>query len=303
MGLKISQTDKEISLKTKEILSQIVEIKTAKTKTEELNLKLQDYISKLEEAQEELRQQRDQLREEARQKTKDLLNAERLSTIGQLSSRIVHDLRNPLSVISITTEMLRISLEPHLDDKSHEQLAKLDRAVYRMSHQIEGVLDYVRVPILDKKDCPVSSILSEIMERIEIPHNITVELPANDCIIHCDQDKMEIVIVNLLMNAIQAIGEQNGTIKIRIREEESHVLLSVSDSGSGIPDDILGKIFDPLFTTKQIGTGLGMSSCKSIVEYHGGLIEVSSTVGKGTTFVLMMPKKLDIADAPELKMV
>jgi signal transduction histidine kinase len=114
---------------------------------------------------------------------------------------------------------------------------------------------------------------------------------------------MEIVIVNLLMNAIQAIGEQNGTIKIRIREEESHVLLSVSDSGSGIPDDILGKIFDPLFTTKQIGTGLGMSSCKSIVEYHGGLIEVSSTVGKGTTFVLMMPKKLDIADAPELKMV
>ena len=290
MVIQISQTHKKSSLKNEEML-QNTEIKTTKTKAEQLNLKLQDYMSKIEDAQEELRQQRDQLRDEVRQKTKDLLNAERLSAIGQLSARIVHDLRNPLNVINITTKTLRTQLEPHLDDESREKLAKLDRAVCRISHQLEDVLNYVRVPILDKKDCPASLILRDVMERVEIPHNIAVELPANDCIIHCDQDKMEVVIVNLVINAIQAISEQNGTIKIGTKEEESHVMLSVSDSGVGIPGDILGRIFEPLFTTKQIGTGLGLLSCKSIMEYHGGLIEVSSMVGKGTKFVLKIPKK------------
>lgn len=302
MVAKISQTNKELSLKNEEVLVQNAEIKIAKTKAEELNLKLQDYMTKLEEAQEELRQQRDQLREEVRQKTKDLLNAERLSAIGQLSARIAHDLRNPLSVINATSKMFRIKLEPHLDDKSREQLERLDRAVYRISHQLEDVLDYVRVPMLDKKDYSALMILKDVMERVEIPSNITVELPTNDCVIHCDQDKMEVVIVNLFMNSIQAIGEKNGTIKIGIKEEESHILLSVSDSGPGMSNDVLGKIFEPLFTTKQIGTGLGLSSCKSIVEHHGGTIEVSSVVGKGTTFVLKIPKKSNVVDTPEMKM-
>jgi signal transduction histidine kinase len=301
MVTKISQTNKELSLKNEEVLAQNAEIRTAKTKAEELNLKLQDYMTKLEEAQEELRQQRDQLREEVRQKTKDLLNAERLSAIGQLSARIAHDLRNPLSVINGTAKMFRIKLEPHLDAKSREQLERLDRAVYRISHQLEDVLDYVRVPKLDKKDYSASLILKEVMERVEIPANIAIELPVNDCVINCDQEKMEVVLVNLFMNAIQAIGEKNGTIKIGIREEESHVLLNVSDSGDGISADILDKIFEPLFTTKQIGTGLGLSSCKSIVEHHGGIIEVSSTVGRGTTFIIKMPKKPDLVDVPEMK--
>ncbi|MGQ0771533.1 MAG: sensor histidine kinase [Nitrososphaerota archaeon] len=281
------------------LVNKVKELQVAKENADVLNSKLQDNMAKLEETQQELSLQRDRLKDEVKQKADELLKVERLSAIGQLSARIAHDLRNPLNVIQNTSKILRIRLEKHLDDKSSEQWSRLDRAVYRMSHQLEDVMDYVRMPQLKKKNYSLSMILQDAIERIDIPPTITVHPPQKDCVVFCDPEKLEIVFVNLLVNSVQAIESQGGKITIDISEDKTDnnfVIISVADTGVGIPEEILCKIFEPLFTTKQVGTGLGLSSCKSIVEQHGGTINASSVVGKGTIFALKIPIKSDWDD-------
>lgn len=286
---------------TEILTSKVRELKIAKEKSDELNSKLQDNMAKLEETQEELAKQRDHLQAEIEQKTQEVLKSERLSAIGNLSARIAHDLRNPLSVIQSTSKILRIKLEEHLDEKSRDQWARLDRAVYRMSHQLEDVMDYVRMSQLKKKDYSLCVILQDVVERIIVPENITIRLPQNDRTVFCDPEKLEIVFVNLIMNAIQAMESKAGTVSIGIFDdpkEQNNALIKVSDTGVGISGEIIEKIFEPLFTTKQVGTGLGLSSCRNIIEQHGGTISVSSTPGKGTTFTIMIPKKSEWSSIP-----
>jgi signal transduction histidine kinase len=281
------------------LVNKVKELQVAKANADDLNVKLQDNMAKLEETQQELSLQRDRLKDEVKQKTDELLKVERLSAIGQLSARIAHDLRNPLSVIQNTSKILRIRLEKHLDDKSSEQWSRLDRAVYRMSHQLEDVMDYVRMPQLKKKNYSLAMILQDAIERIDIPPTITIHPPQKDCIVFCDPEKLEIVFVNLLVNSVQAIESKGGKIIIDISEDKTDknfVTISVTDTGVGIPEEILGKIFEPLFTTKQVGTGLGLSSCKSIIEQHDGTITVSSVIGKSTIFAIRIPIKSDWDD-------
>lgn len=277
------------------LVNKVKELKVEKEKSDELNTKLEDNMAKLEEAQQEIARQRDLLQAEVKQKTEDLLKVERLSAIGQLSARIAHDLRNPLTVIQNSSKILRARLDGELDIKAQQQWERLDRAIYRMTHQLEDVMDYVRMPQLKKKDYSLSLIFQDIMERIEVPQTITIHPPLNDHTIFCDPEKMEIVFVNLFVNAIQAIGDKRGDITVEITDDTSveNVIIKVIDTGIGIREEIIGKIFDPLFTTKQVGTGLGLSSCKSIVDQHGGTLSVSSKVGKGTTFAIRIPKKSD----------
>lgn len=277
------------------LVNKVKELKVEKEKSDELNTKLEDNMAKLEEAQQEIARQRDLLQAEVKQKTEELLKVERLSAIGQLSARIAHDLRNPLTVIQNSSKILRARLDGDLDIKAQQQWERLDRAIYRMTHQLEDVMDYVRMPQLKKKDYSLSLIFQDVMERIEVPPTITIHPPLNDHTVFCDPEKMEIVFVNLFVNAIQAIGDKKGDIAVEITDDSSdeNAIIKVIDTGVGIQEEVIGKIFDPLFTTKQVGTGLGLSSCKSIVDQHGGTINVSSKVGKGTTFTIRMPKKSD----------
>jgi signal transduction histidine kinase len=284
------------------LTNKVKELKTEKKRTDDLNIRLQNNMVKLEETQEELATQRDLLQAEVTHKTEELLKVERLSAIGQLSARVAHDLRNPLNVIQNTSKILKIRLEEKLDEKSREQWERLDRAVYRMSHQLEDVMDYVRVSHLQKKNYSLSHIIQDVMERVETPPNITIHPPTNDCTIFCDPEKLEIAFVNLVVNAVQAIEDKNGDITIQISDDpqdKDFVVISVSDTGIGIPQEIINKVFDPLFTTKQVGTGLGLSSCKNIIEQHKGTINVSSIVGKGTTFSIRIPRKSDWDDLTE----
>jgi signal transduction histidine kinase len=277
------------------LVNKVKELKAEKEKSDELNSKLEDNMAKLEEAQQEIERQRDLLQEEVKQKTEDLLKIERLSAIGQLSARIAHDLRNPLTVIQNSSRILRTRLDGELDIKAQQQWERLDRAIYRMAHQLEDVMDYVRMPQLKKKEYSLSLIVQDVMERVDVPPTITIHPPLNDHTIFCDPEKMEIVFVNLFVNAVQAIGDKKGAITVEITDDPSdeNVIIKVIDTGIGIREEIIGKIFEPLFTTRQVGTGLGLSSCKSIVDQHGGAISASSKVGKGTTFTIRMPKKSD----------
>lgn len=280
---------------TRILFAKIRELKESKEEVEVLNTKLQDGMAKLEELQNDLIMQRNRLMEEVRQKNVELLRAERLSAIGQLSARIAHDLRNPLSVISNTSKILRIKMERHLDENTEKQWSRLDRAVNRLSHQLEDVLDYVRVPQLKREYYSLSLILHDVLERLQMPANIEFHPPLKDKTVYCDPAKMEIVFVNLLVNATQAIGEKRGTIRVEITDDQDDkfALISITDSGHGISKDMQERIFEPLYTTKQVGTGLGLSSCKNIIVQHGGTISIDSEEGNGASFVIRMPKDSD----------
>lgn len=212
----------------------------------------------------------------------------RLSAIGELSARIAHDLRNPLGVIKNSIEIMKIK-NPAMDEKSQNDLSRLDRAVTRMTHQIDEVLDYVTPKPLNLSENSLTNIINSALERMIKPDTVKINLPENDIIISCDAEKLEIVFANLITNAIQAMNNK-GEITIRIIDDQKNVLTEVEDTGSGMSTETMAKIFDPLFTTKQTGTGLGLVSCKSVIEHHGGSIGVKSEPGKGTIFIIKLPK-------------
>jgi len=164
-----------------------------------------------------------------------------------------------------------------------------------MTHQIEEVLDFVKPKPLFIQTCSVADIIKSSVSKTVKSENLTILPPQNDCLVECDAKKLEIVFYNLITNAIQAMNN-DGKIDVRIEDNGKDVLIEIEDNGPGIPADKLPKIFDPLFTTREIGTGLGLPCCKAIVEKHGGVIDVKTILNKGTTFFIKLPKNLDVFD-------
>ncbi len=280
---------------SKLLVSKVEQLKNEKAQTQELNERLQQHLAeleettcKLEETQQELKKERDNLERQVKLKTEQLLKTEKLTTIGELSARIAHDMRNPLSTIKNSLEIMKSS-QKNMDAKTKIQWDRIDRSLFRISHQVDGVLDYVKVNPLTKKRTKLSFILQDSIKRVSIPKNIKVTLPKNDVVIPCDSERMKVVFVNLIMNAIQAMEFKKGEINISVTNESPNVvLITIKDNGPGIPQKLIHKIFDPLFTTRQIGTGLGLPSCKNIIEKHDGSIDVASNMSKGTTFLIRL---------------
>jgi len=130
------------------------------------------------------------------------------------------------------------------------------------------------------------------IEKISIPSYVETKISKNDVKINCDPVKLDIVFINLIVNSIQAMPN-DGELTIEISSKGDFALLKFSDTGKGIPNDVIQKVFDPLFTTKQMGTGLGLASCKNIIEQHKGEISVSNDP---TTFTITLPKNLSELD-------
>nr|WP_299290974.1 ATP-binding protein [Nitrosopumilus sp.] len=238
----------------------------------------------------ELTEQRDNLENLVEEKTEELLKSERLSAIGELSGRLAHDLRNPLSVIKMSVDLLKQSnAQSKSPDESFEKrVGLIEKSVERISHQVDDVLGYVRISPLKISAVNVYDLIQNSVEKINIPDDIQMNIPKNEIKLDCDPLKLDPVFINLIVNAIQAMPE-GGEIKIIVSESHDSVILDFVDSGIGIPEKDLDKVFEPLFTTKQKGTGLGLASCKNIVEQHEGTISVSN---EPTTFRIILPKNL-----------
>ncbi len=221
--------------------------------------------------------------------TKTADNTARLVAIGELAARLAHDLRNPLSVIKNTVEIMEAKPKFRIEDRVI-YYNRLHRAVDRISHQIEDVLDFVRPLTLTFENHLVNDIMASAIEKITVPDSVKITLPSNFVYLVCDFTKLEVVFTNLIINAIQAMNNV-GQVDIKIVDLDKHVVIQIADTGCGIPQNIMSKIFEPLFTTKQTGTGLGLASCKKIIEQHDGAIEISSTEGKGTIFTIKLPKR------------
>ena len=212
---------------------------------------------------------------------------ERLSAIGELAASMAHDLKNPLATIKSSAEILqKQSKDNRHDDELSNVVKRMNRAIDRMSHQINDVLNYVQTTPLDIKSIKVEKLLQLAKNSLDIPDNILISIPQSDIQIKCDTRKLEIVFINLFLNSIQAIGKERGEIKCRINQKNSNVTIEINDSGPGISNEIISDIFAPLVTTKQKGTGLGLSTCKNIIEQHNGTISVQNNP---TKFTMILP--------------
>lgn len=221
-------------------------------------------------------------------RTKSMEKSDKLKTIGELAARLAHDLRNPLSVIKNTIEIMEGKQRLQLEEKVI-YYGRLNRAIDRISHQIEDVLDFVRPTTLHFDKYLLNEIIASTLEKIVKPDAVTINIPKNFVYCVCDSTKIEVVLTNLLVNAIQSM-DNRGQIDIKLFDAKNDIMIQVSDTGCGIPEEMVSKVFDPLFTTKQTGTGLGLASCKKIIAQHNGMIKVASELKKGTTFTIILPK-------------
>jgi len=215
---------------------------------------------------------------------------ERLVMLGQLAGGVGHELRNPLGVIKNAAYFLKMALEAPEKDVE-ETLDVLEKEVKTSEMIINSLLGFARPkpPLLQKID--INNIVQEVLSSVKIPEiielkkNLDVALPS----ILADPDQLVILFGNIFLNAIQAMAE-GGRLSVETKiSDPGWIAISISDTGVGIPREKLNKIFEPLFTTKAKGIGLGLSIAKIIVESHEGTINVRSEVGKGSTFTIMLP--------------
>lgn len=230
--------------------------------------------------------------EERKKMEERLLYTKKLAIIGEFSSGIAHELRQPLGVIKNATYFLNMKLKEVTDEKVLRHLAIVEKEVNRANHLITDLLNFARTATPTLKECAISQIVEEALPSFEIPENIEVktELKEDLPTIQADPDQILRTCSNIIANAISAMPE-GGSLELKTGEnkKEENVQISIADTGEGIPKENGKKIFEPLFTTKATGIGLGLSLCKKYVEAHGGRIEVESEVGKGTKFIVKLP--------------
>ncbi|MGV7226057.1 MAG: two-component system sensor histidine kinase NtrB [Nitrosopumilus sp.] len=255
-----------------------VAIRTDITKEKEIQTKLL-------EMERQLVKQNEDLISIVESKSTELVKSERLATIGTMASRVAHDLKNPLTIMHTYAEMLTPEILTKLESKDKEKWFRMQNSIFDMNRIIEDVLDFARTTEIKKKPTSFLRILKLSMNHVKFSYGIRINLPENDFQISCDERKIEGVLSNLINNAVQALDGQ-GEIDIEISSNSEFLTVQIKDSGPGIPDENLNKIFEPMFTTKTTGTGLGLVICKSIIEQHGGTIAVSN---KPTTFSITLP--------------
>jgi signal transduction histidine kinase len=230
-----------------------------------------------------------QLSTDIKENHKLLVKQERLAAIGEVSSRIAHDIRNPLSNIDMALKLIEKNTpDAKISDESiKEKLQIAYKNIDRIAHQVNDVLDYVRQRKISREKISLQSCLDETVQLLHIPNNIKIKSDESDLKILADPIQLQIVCNNILINAIQAIGTKQGEIKFRFSENTENVIIEIENSGPDIPKELLPHIFESLVTSKEIGTGLGLSSCKRIIESHGGSISVKNNP---TTFTITLPK-------------
>ena len=221
--------------------------------------------------------------------SEELQRVERLRDIGELSARVAHDLRNPLGIIKNAVELIELSFNEKTEEKLKKRINMIKKASEKMSRQITDILNFTRTRDLQLEKTSLKNILESSLKSLDT-EQVKITKPKNDVVLNCDSKQLEVVFTNMLTNSIQAI-ENSGVIKVRITENDDDVSIEIEDSGPGIPEDSLEKIFDPLFTTKSSGTGLGLVSCKNIIEQHQGKIKVKNNP---TIFEIKLPKKVSI---------
>jgi len=230
----------------------------------------------------------------------EILRMDRLVSLGKLSSGIAHELRNPLAGIKTTAQAL--SEEMSKEDSRREYLNRITKEIDRLNELLKTFFSFAKPQKLNLIDCSVKDVINEIIpflfkeiadQGVRFVEAYDPQLPK----IKVDKNQMYQVFLNLFLNAIQAMPN-GGELKIEVNPTVSYsqdgpsqnfIKIVISDTGKGIPPNIVHRIFDPFFTTKPKGIGLGLSITYQIIKKHGGTIKVESKLEKGTSFIINLP--------------
>ncbi|MBN1177351.1 MAG: hypothetical protein JXA51_06685 [Dehalococcoidales bacterium] len=250
----------------------------------ELELSLQGYYEQLEDEVESRTKDLEQVQEK-------LIRSERLAAVGELASGVGHELRNPLNVIRNCAYLLNESVTEKGDEEAANTLKVLDKQIDIANKIVTDLLDFTRItpPSPDRVD--LKALVNESLSWITVPEYVTINTNFNGHVmkVRTDAEQISRVFTNIISNAIQSMNGKDGELNIDTGTEDENVWVTFRDNGCGIPEENLNKIFEPLFTTKPKGIGLGLAITKRLVEQNGGKIELASQAGQGTTFTIKLP--------------
>ena len=252
-------------------------------------------LTKSELAKSKMIEDLDKQAKELREAQDKLVRSEKLAAIGQLAASVAHELRNPLGVMKNIVYYFNL-LKWDKDNLNRIDIKDITKNLTILSSEIDNadkvisdLLEFTNIkkPVLHKEN--INIIVKETLNRLQISDSIELMLEL-DSLPNISVDALHIrqVFDNIIINALQAM-ERGGELKIKTSQQVDFIMISFTDTGSGIPEENLERIFEPLFTTKAKGTGLGLSVCTSLIEKHKGKLEVKSEAGKGTTFIVYLP--------------
>jgi signal transduction histidine kinase len=225
-----------------------------------------------------------------------LNNAERQAAIGRLTQAVAHEIRNPLNVINLSIDHVATRYAPE-DEKRREQfsriLSSIRDEVARLKRLLSDLLNYGRPPRLAMETVDLSRLVDETIDLVrpqaeEQGVQVSVERDQAPAEVRGDRERLKSCLSNIAINALQAMPN-GGTLRTSVAQVNGSVEVTMSDTGIGISEDALGKVFEPYFSTKQAGFGLGLAVTKAVVEEHKGTIEVKSQLQAGTTFMIRLP--------------
>lgn len=222
-----------------------------------------------------------------------LIHSERLATLGTFVSFVSHELRNPLSVIQNSIYYLRTHIQ--IDNPKIEKYFGIMDEEVSIAHKIiDDFLNFTKGRSLELSLLNINDLIEKVIDLIRIPDNISITLNLQKDLpdIKVDGDYIQQVLINMINNAIQAMP-QGGELKLGSGKEEEFIIIDISDTGVGIAEKDLERLFEPFFSKKKKGTGLGLVICKFLVERHKGKIKVESKPGKGTNFSIHLPIDID----------
>jgi len=276
-----------------------IELKRAEEALRKSEEELRESNEELRATDEELRATNEELQaanEELKETQEQLIRSEKLAAIGKLAGGVGHELRNPLGAIKNAAYYIKGKLTnselARTEPRIIEFLGIMDDEINSSNKIINDLLNFSRVAKPAVSPAKIRKVMEDALSYLTTPENIEVinQVDANLPEVEIDADQIRQVFVNIATNAIQAMPE-GGKLTIDARKGDKFLEVAISDTGDGISEDVIGKIFDPLFTTRAKGIGLGLPVCKSIIERHGGAIEVESKVGEGTTLTVKLPLK------------
>lgn len=219
---------------------------------------------------------------------RELQQKNRLAALGEMAATVAHEIRNPLGGIRGFAALLERDLE---GDERARHVERILEGVQILDRIVGELLDYTRPVELSRKRTEAAALVRGAMEYLpETPETVALELvDAPPVFVDADTATMRQALLNILINAVQSL-DGNGRVSIAIDAEDTEALIRITDTGCGIDPEAQERIFNPFYTDREKGTGLGLAVARKIVEAHGGVIELDSEPGRGSTFTLRLPR-------------
>ena len=292
LRLKVDEQNRALRERQEQLLATVEQLQEREAEAVRLARVAQEESRKLETALAELRAAQERL-----------VRTEKLAAIGQLSAGISHELRNPLGAIRNAWFSIERRIRRATDpDPRIEKLAGIiDAELDRCANFVGQLLDYTRERPPHRVPYPLPKLIDDTFAVVAKPApaiELLADVPETLPVPMVDTDQFRQILVNLVQNALEAVDRETGRVTVTARENDGWFRLEIADNGAGIPPEVQERIFEPLFTTKQRGTGLGLPIVASMVRRHDARIELDSEVGRGTRFTVVFPQGDPSAEGP-----